>query len=137
MNRTAQAIKMIMDRNGYSQTYIANSLNVTPSYISKLLKKDDCTPSDMFIDSLCNKFNVNESWLRFGEGEIFRKEENPSINLAKFFAKIKSGDDLPNVKILMQALANLGPEYWEEADQMLKDLLEESKWVSDNKKDTC
>ena len=39
MNRTAQAIKMIMDKNGYSQTYVANSFNVTPSNISKLLKK--------------------------------------------------------------------------------------------------
>ena len=33
------------------------------------------TPSDAVIRAICREFNVNENWLRTGEGEMFNPQD--------------------------------------------------------------
>lgn len=70
------------------------------------------SPSDAVIMSICKEFNVNEQWLRTGEGEMFntlsRDEE-----VAKFFGEMlmpAEGDDFK--RRFISALARLNPEQW-------------------------
>lgn len=62
-----------------TKTAFAESLKVSQQYISKLIKTGN--PSDRLIDDICEKYNVNETWLRTGKGEIFLKV--PSTLLEK------------------------------------------------------
>ncbi len=63
-----------------NKSEFARDVNVTPAYISKLGKQPKAVPSDRFISDICRKFNVNETWLRTGEGEIFLEEEDAFIS---------------------------------------------------------
>ena len=50
-------------------------------------------PRDSVIASICRLYNVNETWLRTGEGEMFL-DLGPDAQLEKIFDQIQlSGDD--------------------------------------------
>ena len=65
-NRISEIIKSL----GISKTEFANTLKVTPAYISKLTNKG-AIPSDRLLEDICEKFHVNEDWLRNGTGDMF------------------------------------------------------------------
>ena len=49
-------------------------------------------PSDAVVLSICREFNISESWLRTGEGEML-DQSNPDTELAKIFGQIAGSDD--------------------------------------------
>jgi len=69
LNTINERIQTIINELKMTKTEFANKVNVTQQYISKIVKKGN--PSDMFIDSVCTKFNINEEWLRTGIGDMF------------------------------------------------------------------
>ncbi|MCI7099517.1 MAG: helix-turn-helix domain-containing protein [Lachnospiraceae bacterium] len=62
---------LIEDHLKMTKTAFAKSLKVSQQYISKLIKTGN--PSNILIDDICEKYNVNEEWLRTGRGEMFLK----------------------------------------------------------------
>ena len=70
------------------------------------------TPSNAVVTSICKEYNVNEKWLRTGEGEMFvtmsRDEE-----LAEFFGRVQGSDDNSFMKQFMEVLKELDVEEWE------------------------
>ena len=52
MNEITGRIREVFEHSGKNQSELARCLKVTPSYIWKLLNKDDVTPSERFIDCL-------------------------------------------------------------------------------------
>jgi len=95
---------------------------------NRLAKPEQKEP---LLKLICREFGVNEMWLRYGEGKMF-DEKSEGAKLAEFFAHIMNNENDYSLKLLMQALANLGPEYWEQADKMLKALLDEVKEIQNN-----
>jgi len=69
LNTINERMQTIINELKMTKTEFANKVNVTQQYISKIVKKGN--PSDMFIDSVCTKFNINEEWLRTGIGDMF------------------------------------------------------------------
>jgi len=63
-------ISVLLDHLHITKTTFAKDIKVSQQYISKLTKTG--MPSDRLIDDICQKYNVNEDWLRHGTGEIFR-----------------------------------------------------------------
>lgn len=55
---------------GMKKVRFAEQIGVDQSYMTKL-SKGAGQPSDLLITSICREFNVNEKWLRTGEGEMF------------------------------------------------------------------
>lgn len=52
-------------------------------------------PSDAVIFSICREFNVNERWLRTGEGEMFRDDERSLCRqLAEYYHLSEAGERL-------------------------------------------
>lgn len=77
--------------------------------------------TDMFIMHICKTFNVNEEWLRTGNGEMFLAL-TVSDEIAAFTAQASNlSEDDPRVKIL-QMMANLPEEDWKAIAHMI-DLL--------------
>ena len=80
-------------------------------------------PGDSVIALICREFNVNEDWLRTGEGEMFiqlsRDEE-----IAAFMGNILSGG--PDFRRrLISVLAQLSTDEWKLLAQMAQKLTAE------------
>jgi DNA-binding XRE family transcriptional regulator len=61
-------------------------------------------PMDAVVNSICREFNVNESWLRTGEGEMFAAVD-PDEEFAKMMVEIQVSND----EFIISALK----AYWE------------------------
>ena len=83
-------------------------------------------PSDAVIFSICREFDVNEQWLRSGEGEMFliktRDEE-----VASFIGTLVKKEDDTFKKRLISALSKLEEPDWEVLEKMCNLMLESKK----------
>ena len=76
-------------------------------------------PSNAVISLICKEFNVNEIWLRTGEGEMFT-EETKDEQLSYFFGQILASDDSSIIKTIMLGFAKLSPEQRDILEDLLK-----------------
>ena len=76
METIANRVIKIVEATGGNKSEFARKINLTPAYISKLDKQPDRIPSDRTIADICREFNVSETWLRTGDGEMFEKATN-------------------------------------------------------------
>lgn len=83
-------------------------------------------PLDTVIQSICEKFGVNEIWLRTGEGEPFRKSSRKEA-ISDFMADllVAEPDDI-RVR-LVEVLSKLTVEDWEFIEKRLLRLVKEEK----------
>lgn len=78
--------------------------------------------SDGIIKSICREFNVNESWLRTGEGEMFAPQTREET-IAKFFGTLLD-TDMKFKKDLIETLAKLDESSWIELSKIAKIFVE-------------
>lgn len=76
--------------------------------------------TDQTILSICREFNVNEHWLRTGEGEMFIKMTHDE-EIADFFGTVLKDDDSFR-KRLISGLANLDDNGWRVLESFLKSI---------------
>ena len=76
------------------------------------------TPTDAVIRSICREFNVNEEWLRTGEGEMFIQKSKEE-QLGEMLAEITKADDESFKKRLIVALANLDENGWDSLEKLI------------------
>lgn len=62
-------------------------------------------PIDGIVFSICREFNVNEKWLRTGEGEMFEKKNNVAVAKA---AQLLGKKD-PIFEAFVETYADLSP----------------------------
>lgn len=123
MDTIATRIMQVVNKNGGNKSDFARRINVTPAYISKLGKEPNSTPSDRTIADICREFNVNETWLRTGEGEMFVKLSR-SEEISAFMGDILSGEEDFRAR-LIAALARLTPEQWQQLEGIAETLVRE------------
>lgn len=85
-------------------------------------------PTNPFIQLLCLKFDINENWLRTGEGEMFEELDRDEA-IVTWAAKV-SRDDFDNefIKKFATMMATLTEKEW--------DLVEaKMRWLVESKKD--
>lgn len=109
-NMLTRLRKVFLD-SGESQTSIAKKTNVTSAYIWKILNNDDVRPRDLFIDSVCREFNINEEWLRTGNGEMLRRRSK-SQEIGSFANDIMDLPDENFKKRFISALTKLNEDDW-------------------------
>ena len=66
-------IKSLRATLGLNQTEFGSKLGVKQTTVAGW-ETGNRTISDQVILSLCREFNVNETWLRTGEGSMFRQQ---------------------------------------------------------------
>lgn len=75
-------------------------------------------PSDAIIFSICREFNVNENWLRTGEGDMFM-EMSRDEQIEKFVGDLLHGEEDSFKRRLISGLAALDENGWKVLENFL------------------
>ena len=100
-----------------TQQEFADKLKISRNFVAQI-EMGSKVPSDRTIDDVCREFNVNEEWLRTGNGDMFVpgiKDKQISAMLADV---MKSGEDSFRHR-LVAALARLDDEGWDNLEKLI------------------
>ena len=95
-------IKSVRKHFGMNQTEFGAEIGVTQGAITSY-EKGTREPLNLSIQAICTRFNVDEHWLRTGEGEMFRPQTERE-ELHMLFAQFMAGDDDPDLQRFKEAL---------------------------------
>ena len=104
-------IKKIRKELDLTQQKFADRLGVQRNTIA-MYEMGRTLPSDAIMRSICREFNVNEDWLRTGEGEMFIKLTRDE-EMAKLTKKLLNEEEDSFKNRLISVLANLTDVQWE------------------------
>lgn len=95
---------------GIRKVRFAERIKVDQAYVTQLTNGKR-NPSDRLIDTICREFNVNEAWLRTGEGEMFVQLPKNEALAAQIQEFLQGGTDSFRER-LVSLLLRLTPEQW-------------------------
>lgn len=113
----SERISKIIESSSASKTEFANTLKVTPAYISKLINKG-AMPSDRLMDDICEKYGINEEWLRTGTGEMFAQNFKDKQITAMIGDVLRDNEDSFKYR-LVSALSRLDDDGWEQLEKLI------------------
>ena len=117
MNKRIRELRETLKK---SQDEFAKELELSRNYIS-LVENGQRNLSSQSIKLLCSIHNVNEEWLRTGNGEMFQPiTKNDEIS--KLFGEVlkESNDDFK--RRLISALAKLDDVGWEKLENLIDNI---------------
>lgn len=79
-------------------------------------------PSDAVVQLICQKCNINEEWLRTGNGEMFNSRTR-NQEIGAFANEVMMLDDDNFKKKFIDALIKLDSKDWEHLEEIAKKLL--------------
>lgn len=116
-----ERIKKLRKALSLTQQEFADRLGISRGNIATYETRDG-SPGNSVISLICREFNVNEIWLRTGEGEMFvelPKNEALAAQIQKF---LQGGTDSFRER-LVSLLIRLEPEQWEALEGYLRELI--------------
>ena len=124
MNDRIKALRKSLD---LTQQEFGDRLGVKRNTIATY-ETGKSSPSDAAVSLICREFNVNESWLRTGEGSMFIPQSE-NQRLTDFVnALIKEDDSFK--KRLIAGLCNLGEADWDELENLIKKMVGTDKLIN-------
>lgn len=122
MNKRIQAI---IEAKNMKRAEFAKRLKVSPPFVSEMCSGAKL-PSDRTIADICREFDVNEEWLRTGEGEMFVPLTR-SQEIAEFIGEIMMGEADNFKRRFVAMLARLNESEWEFIEKKALELFEDEK----------
>lgn len=116
-----ERIREIRKDAGLTLEKFGEKIGISASACS-LLESGKTNPSNQTISAICRVFRVNETWLRTGAGEPYRKKARAE-ELAEIFAELEV-DDTTKARTI-RTLAELPEEYFVQALEMARKFLEQ------------
>lgn len=115
-----ERVKELRKQVNLTQQAFADRLNLKRNTVGSY-EVNVVEPSDRTISDICREFNVNETWMRTGEGEMFNHITR-SEKITAFLADITAdeGDDFK--RRFVEMLAELEPEDWKLLERMAEKL---------------
>lgn len=113
-----QRIREIRKEKKLTQQSLADSLGLKQNTVASY-EIDRVQPSDRTINDICDKFKVNEQWLRTGEGEPFL-EITRNEAITDFMSDILNEDNTFKNR-LIAALAKLDESQWKVLEQIAEE----------------
>ena len=115
-----ERIALVRKSLGLTQEKFAEQVGLSRNFMW-MIESGTRVPSDRTISDICREFNVNETWLRTGEGEMFNQITR-SEKITSFLTEITEdeGDDFKHRFVEM--LADLEPEDWKLLERMAEKL---------------
>ena len=87
--------------------------------------------SEQNILAICREFNVNEDWLRYGTGEMF-KDMTLDEEIISFIGEIQWDTSNTFKKRFISAISKLNEEEWNILEKIIVDMASD---IEENKKD--
>lgn len=103
-------INALLSAVSIKKVEFSRRLGISQAYASEITSGAK-TPGDRLIRDICREFDVNEAWLRTGEGEMFR-ELNREEAVTDFFSEILREPDSFRFEFA-RYMAQLAPDQWE------------------------
>lgn len=122
MDELNKRISYLIEQLGIKKTTFAERINVSQPYISQLCSGAS-KPSDRTIFDICREFNVNEEWLRTGQGEMFKPLSRSEV-IAGFAGELLKTEEDSFKRQLIELLAELDESEWEMLERLAKKLTE-------------
>lgn len=111
-----ERVKQIRKDNGLTLEKFGEKVGVTKQTISRI-ENDINSLTDQMVLSICREFDINEEWLRTGEGEkeiALSKEEY----IADFVSRVLKSKDDSFKKRYISMLSRLDEKGWEALEQV-------------------
>lgn len=108
MSSMSDRISAIIKELGIKKTAFAERINVSQAFVSQLCSGAS-QPSDRTIADICREFSVNETWLRTGEGEMFRQQSRDE-ELAALMGQLMADRPDSARRRLISALLHFDPD---------------------------
>lgn len=108
---------------GLTQEKFAARIGLTRNFVW-MIEKGERVPSDRTISDICREFNVSETWLRTGEGEMFNQLD-ADADFLNICEQINVHDDL--IKRVIKAYWGLDEDEKAAIRKLIDRFLEESK----------
>lgn len=123
-----ERVAMVVADSKLTKTAFAAKLSVSTAHISKICSGEG-NLSDRTIKDICREFSINESWLRYGTGDM-KAETTQRQKLTRFFADVlaTAPDDR---SAFIAALDDLPPEFWPLVVDLAKGIVENIKKEED------
>lgn len=117
MDSRGRRIKEVAKRLGVPLKKVAQDLDITPQYLTKLISGKAEHASPRIYDAFCFKYGVNQEWLESGTGPAFNKGVGSKLILKLPPAEKKELEALVNAFIEIMTSGN------EDAKTALKSLV--------------
>lgn len=118
MNNRLHLIRSALEM---SQTEFGRHLGVSGAAISRL-ENGDRSITEQSIKAVCREFNVNENWLRTGEGKMFNDLDLEN-QLMIWMGRVASSENDDFKKKLLYILMNLTENQWDTFEDFAKKLV--------------
>lgn len=118
-------IKQIRTALGLSQDEFGKKLGVTRGAITNI-ELNKVEPKPLFVSLICQTFNVNERWLRTGEGEMFMAL-SVEDEIAAFMGDILKYEEPNFRRRFIAALARLDDTGWDVLEKFINDFNEKKE----------
>ena len=130
-----ERIKVLRKQLGLTQTEFSEALGVGRGVIS-MYEIGKTKPSEAVISLICRQYNVSETWLRTGEGEMFRQDKDSVIaslrdalpnliddaaRVVEMFADLPQEDQRKTIDFLRRVSA----EIFDRGEPLMEELLSE------------
>ena len=125
MNAIGDRIKEVRKIKGLTQQRFADELGLKRNTVGGY-EIGTVTPSDRTIADISQKFDINESWLRTGEGEMMRPVSRDE-EISSFMGDVMRGESEDFRRRLVAVLAKLDASEWELLENMALKLADECK----------
>lgn len=106
-----ERIKQLRNSLSLTQHAFAQKLDISRNNIAGY-EAGTRKPSDAVISLICVTFNVNETWLRTGKGEMFI-ELSRNEQIISWVNKCLSDQSAETQRRFLKILSELPTEYWE------------------------
>lgn len=124
MSTIGDRIKEIRKAAGLTQQKFAERIGTKQNTVAQY-EIGRNAPMDPVITAICREFNVNEVWLRTGEGEPYQAESRQEQIMKFAVQTIKGSDEFR--KQFVSMLAKLDVEDWEVLAKIYNKMAGEAK----------
>ncbi len=116
-------IKQTRKDANLSMEKFGEKIGITKSSVS-LLESGKNSPSEQTIKLICKEFDINEDWLRTGEGDMY-KNRTRNQEIQNFANDIMEEADESFKKRFFQALSKLNESDWVTIEKIVDELSKE------------